>query len=1374
MSLLLLFWGRGFSFAEAAIDYPKSIYFHNIMQNKGIVLGEVEAIIQDREGFMWLGGRHALLRYDGYDFLSIRYAPDPNKLADTKPLMHVTELFEDSRHVLWAATRLGLYRYDPDLELMLPILDRNRQVVQEFREAISALGQAPDGRLLVGAQLGLYVYDTQQNNFTLLTHRPGDPRSLPSSIIDEIFVDPKGQVWLGLRDGLVRIDWAQQQITSFLADSANSTPSAINPIQAISADIRGNIWAGSAKGVYRLNPVNGEMRIYRHDPADPHSLSGDRIMQIFVDRQGLIWIGTDGGGVSLYDESRDRFVQLKSESGSPGSISSNTIRRIYEDSIGDIWIGTYPSGVNLYDRSTSAIRVLRPHPDPSQGLLGANVEAVEEDAEGNLWIGANGVTRYNPKDDSFTHYRNTAGSDSRSDSASLLNGVVDSDGELRFGSWAHGILLFNSQRDRFDQLPADPAIANRGEKTGAQLNDLMVWSVYQDRQNQLWISTHHNGLTKYDKKTGIYSYYPHDKNDLTTVSSAVVWTCYEDSNGRFWVGTANGLNLMNRDLGTFKRYLSKGNNPRSLASPSVLSIYEDGRGRVWVGTDAGLHLYHPETDDFTVVDNANAFVDNGIRAILEDTSGNLWLGTNNGVIMFNPDTNQVRNFTSFNGEQIGGVATGAAVATRKGEMVFGTRNGLYIFNPTALMTNKAPPPVVLTDFRIFTRPVPIGGPSPVLSKVINRTDQITLDHTKIMISFGFAALNFRDSEKNQYEYKLEGFDDKWREVGAMRNALYTNLPAGKYKFQVRGSNNDGVWNKEERSVFLTILPPPWRTWWAYTLYSVAFLCALFGILKVQINKRRFVEQQNYILEKKVSERTAELRNKNEDIQLMLGNMRQGLFTILEDGAIHPEYSKYLEYIFKSQKLGGANALELLFDGSDLSEDSLERVKYSLFAVMGDDEINFSINEHNFPTEYRKIISGSISHISLDWSPICHEGVVDKIMVSVRDVTELKRVEEDVKERQSELDLIGQILSVQPKNFLNFIMSAGELVKKNKDIIVGKDRISEVDMRELLRNMHTIKGNSRALNFDRISNFAHLIESEYANFKNGDKPVWSSEQRIGELDSMMVVIGEYHRVFKDVLGRDKIESRGGELGGWIGYGTASMIVETVEAAESKFPDVARNKILAPINKVMVNLLSTPLEVSLEDLINSVGSIATQLNKKTPLVHFTGVNFRLATGYESVVVNALTHIFRNSVDHGIEYPDTRIALGKTDFGNIFLQVEQQNERIVIDVWDDGAGLNLSKLFMQGISRGKWTGASEVAFGEIANVVFESGLSTKDTVSDISGRGVGMDAARALIEQAHGTIEIQFDNPGEFNVLSMSPECASFRYQIALPINAGFVLE
>lgn len=843
--------------------YPSKINFRNIMENQDIALGEVEAMEQDHEGFLWLGGRNALLRYDGFDFLPIPIA-NPQDFTPVGPTMQTLELVEDREKTLWAATRSGLYRYDRDREIMLPLIHPDGHGM--FREVIYALEKTPDGKLLIGTGSGLYFFDPRTLAVKHINGHPGLPESLPSHLIQDLYMDKNNILWIGMMEGIVRMDLTTDALTLIEPDPANAASTASNSIKTIAVDHQGFVWAGSDNGIYKINADTGDIRIYRHDPTDPYSIPDNITRRIYVDPRGWVWAGSDGGGLTLYDEAHDRFLRYPHRSGERGTLPSNAIRAIFTDHIGDMWVGTYPSGVNMYDRSTAAIRRYGLSVDPDRGLPSDSVEAIEENPDGTLWIGANGVTLFDPETERFKHYPHTDGPDSRSDSSSFLPGLVDSDGEIRFGSWSHGILLYNPEHDRFEEIPTDTTQTKRGIKTSPLLNDKMVWNVYEDRQKILWISTHYNGLTRFDKATGLYTFYSHDVDDETTVSSSLVWTTLEDSAGRLWVGAAYGLNLMDREKGTFKRYTGNPDTPRSLTNNSVLTIFEDSKQRLWLGTDGGLHRYHPETDDFTHYSTRDGFADPGIRSVAEDAQGNLWMGTNNGIVMFNPDTLLVRNYTRYNGELIGGAATGAALATRSGEIAIGTRGGMYLIDANKLLINEKAPPVVLTDFRIFTEKVPVNGPEKILSKVINQTDKITLDYTKSMISFGFAALNFRDADKNQYAYKLEGFDDQWRAVGNQRTALYTNLPAGNYTFRVKGSNNDGVWNDQGQSVRLQILPPPWKTWWAYLIYVAILVAIVMLFVSNQQRKVAVARRLNRDLEHKVAERTGELQNKNLELQ----------------------------------------------------------------------------------------------------------------------------------------------------------------------------------------------------------------------------------------------------------------------------------------------------------------------------------------------------------------------------------------------------------------------------------------------------------------------------------------------------------------------------
>ena len=835
--------------------YPKKIHFRNIMENQDIALGEVEAITQDYQGFMWLGGRNAILRYDGYEFLAIPAAKDPANLAETVALNQILELMEDKQHTLWAATRSGLYRYDRDHEILVLVKYPNEQI--DPGSPVYALAESPAGEILLGTSNGLAVFQPTSGEVRFLNLKNG---ALPSNLVNDIEVDKEGNVWLGLEIGVVQVDLATSQYTLYIPNPANPKSTLENSVKTLAVDHAGRVWAGSNNGIYRLDRATNQFTHYQYDHKNPSSLGNNLSSQIYVDRNGWVWTGSDGGGISLYDETNNSWIRFERGDASEGRLFSNSIRHLYEDRIGDLWIGTYPSGVNIYDRSSTAVKVYQKSPDQALGLIENIVEAVMEDKNGNIWIGSGGVSRFDPKSDTFTHYHANRGADSGVVTTAILSGTVDSDGNIFLGTWGAGVQQYNPATDRFDTLPADPDQSKRGEKTGTKFNDLMVWNIFEDRDKNLWFSTHNNGLTQYDRKTGIYHFYPHDDNDPTSLSNDVTWVSYEDSQGRLWVGTAYGLNLMDRTKETFKRYVPDPNNPRSLANGSVFSIREDAKGRLWFGTDMGLHLYNPDTDDFTRY-TSNGFADQGIRAIIEDRLGNLWLGTNNGVVRFNPDTLAVKNYTRVNGALIGGVATGAALATSSGAMAFGTRNGLYFFDVDRLEThqNETAPAIALTDFRLFAQKVAVNGADKLLSRAINQTQSITLDHTQSMISFSFAALNYRDPEKNLYAYMLEGFDDQWREVGTQHTALYTNLPAGTYQFRVKASNNDGIWNEQGHSIQLIVLPPPWKTWWAYTLYALTIMGLLVWFVRKQHQKVLAERDISRKLELKVAERTAELQ-----------------------------------------------------------------------------------------------------------------------------------------------------------------------------------------------------------------------------------------------------------------------------------------------------------------------------------------------------------------------------------------------------------------------------------------------------------------------------------------------------------------------------------
>lgn len=850
---------------SAIATVPTALHFRDVLAATDIAIGEVEAIYQDSEGYIWLGGRNALLRYNGYEFVTILAETSFEGAVQASPLGHILEVIEDTDQQLWVASHFGLYKYNRQRE-RLEWCCGHQAADSPFVGLISALANMANGNLVVGGVTGLFVRDYHSGEFEHFSTEGEGFYAMPDNRVNDIYVSRDQRIWVGLDEGLYYIDY-QDKTHGFIRPDPHHPELVLNnSVKTLAEDHDGNLWFGTDYGVYRLNLKTKALKRYLHDPNDARSLPDNISRQLFVDHLNTVWIGTDRGGLCIYDKTDDAFTRYQHDEANPFSISSNTTRRIYEDRQGDVWVGTYPSGVNFFDRSTQSILHLAKKQTLATGLIKNQVESIEADEQGNLWIGAGGITYFDTQQHTFKHYYPEGKGNLFQPSSSIINGVVDHEGVLWTGSWGHGVLRYDVDNDRFEKLPTDTTAQKRSITSSELLNDNMIWSVYEDRQHRLWMGTHFNGLTRFDRDSKQFTFYYPNESDPAAITNSVTWGAYEDSKNRLWVGTSRGLNLLNEQETGFKTYHANASDPHSLVDDSILSIYEDKQGRVWFGSDKGLHLYNEERDNFSVYGERDGFADQGIRAIEEDAIGNLWLGTNNGLIQFNADTSYIRNFTRFSGKPIGGVATGAVTKLPNGNIAFGTNSGAYIINPAMLEAVPPPSDVVLTMLRLFTQPVQIGDDTGLLTQSLEHTSHITLNHRQDMLSIEFAALTYREPERVEYAYLLDGFDDRWRKVGHKREAVYTNLPAGKYIFRVKASYGGKIWGEEAPPLQITIRPAPWRSVWAYALYCLVAM-AIVGFL-INYYRAKAAMQQVIAskLEREVTKRTAELEHKHRELE----------------------------------------------------------------------------------------------------------------------------------------------------------------------------------------------------------------------------------------------------------------------------------------------------------------------------------------------------------------------------------------------------------------------------------------------------------------------------------------------------------------------------
>ncbi|MES2673776.1 MAG: two-component regulator propeller domain-containing protein [Pseudomonadota bacterium] len=1340
---LTMLVGAGTANLASAATIPEHISFQDILENKDIVIGEVEAIFQDSEGFMWLGGNTALVRYDGYEFKQVDINLSEDR-KDTTPVYSVGLLFEDRHQRLWVGSKSGLLIYDSRKETLSRAKDDESQAIKLTDSDVTKIIELPTGELLATSLAGIFVIDPLTLKYTTLTPDPKKPNGLQHAFIQSALLDRNNDIWFGGNAGLEKLDWQTKTFTSHPINLANPELPAGSDIYDMVADRDGKFWLATLQGLVHFDPNTNQQKRYLHDPANRFSLAENRVWKLLMDSQGILWVATDSGGISVYDPEKDGFINHLHEAGHMGSLNSNSMRSLFEDRNGDIWIGTYPTGINFFDRSSSSFKSYARNILNPKSLNNNSILTAAEDHNGNLWLGTDGggLNFFDREKNEFTHFKMDAKDSTTISANAVLSSHIDSEGLIWVGTWAGGISSYNTNTKKFTRYPFQERNTHSRVSTSTRLNSAFVWSIKEDRQHNLWIGTHNGGLSKYNRDSKVFTHYEHSEGDPKSLSSNLVWTSYEDTKGNLWVGTANGLNLLDRETDTFTAFFANANVPGSISHSTILSIAEDRKKQLWIGTPSGLNLFNAETGKFTVFNRKSGFLSDAIEAIVEDANGLLWVSTANGFSSFEPESKRIKNYRRLDGRLVGSFKTNSGIRSRQGEIIFSGANGLRIINPQGILENKTVPPVAFTDFKIFADSIVVGGTDGILQSVINHSKTLTLDYTQSMFTFNFTALNFKDAEKNQYAYKLEGFDKNWINAGTQRTAKYTNLNSGTYVFTVKGSNNDGVWNETGKSITIIQLPPPWKTWWAYAVYSLLLVAIIILFVHSQRKKRLAVEEQNRELETKVLERTAELREKTDDIQTMLSNIQQGLFTIEIDGNIHPEYSLYLEEIFEVNNIARQNAMTLLFGRANIGSDAFAQIETAIHTIIGEDEINFELNAHLLIKEYATNFNGKYKCLTLDWNSVVVGNRVTKLMVSVRDVTLLKKMEIEARDKKRELDIISQLLNVPAKKYLAFSESTKRFLAENCTQLERNKQRSDTAIALLFRNLHTIKGNCRTFGFDYFSDVVHDVESVYSALKTNPNTGWDRQKLLGDLTRVENILQEYEDVYYNVLGRRESNSEQRDQNGvWADSKAIDIIQHYVESTTRQFP--ISEQLSAPIQSWLNSALSNSISDVLADIVSSLPSLAVQLKKEAPKVVIEDNQVRLTAGATELMTNIFAHILRNSIDHGLETAEVRMHAGKPISGTIEICAIPQQQYLHIYVKDDGQGINIDKLFQKGIETGKWTAEDKPGYNEIANLIFSSGVSTKTEITTISGRGVGMDAVKEFLLAKKGNIFIKLLN-------------------------------
>ncbi len=561
---------------------------------------------------------------------------------------------------------------------------------------------------------------------------------------------------------------------------------------------------------------------------------------------------------------------------------------------------------------------------------------------------------------------------------------------------------------------------------------------------------------------------------------------------------------------------------------------------------------------------------------------------------------------------------------------------------------------------------------------------------------------------------------------------------------------------------------------AVGVMNLLFMGVLVFFIRNNVRMMALVAEQNATLEHRVAERTAELTQKTNDIHAMLHNMKLGVCTVVPGNRIHPEYSDYMRTIFDTDELANQPVESALLAASSLGIDSKDQLSVALGAIVGEDAMMFDFNGHLLAREMQICDkAGNTKVIQMDWSPIVNEqDCVDKVLLIVQDVTHLRELELESAHQKEELDLIAQIIRISIGKFNDFIASAHKFTAENRRLIEENQQGTPEVVAALFRNMHTIKGNARTYEFSFITDAAHAAEMEYDRLRKEPDAVWDRLRMLDELTLVDDAIKRYVTINEDKLGRkgrasDLLTTRGSfvsheeiaQLKQWVSEAAKNVAEKNTADLPVASQVEALVEPLHKLSRAINHLGHVPLERLVSGAVDSLSSLAKELQKPTPDVSIVDGDLAFNTSFAEALKSSLMHIVRNSMDHGIESPESRVAAGKAAQGCIQFACRQHEHQLDLEISDDGRGLALHKLYEKGLAAGRFSEGKPSA-QDVAELIFDSGLSTAEQLTQVSGRGVGMDAVRAFMGEQGASIRIALHQSAE--EFGFTP----FKFIISLP--------
>ncbi|HYQ58454.1 MAG TPA: two-component regulator propeller domain-containing protein [Draconibacterium sp.] len=838
-SILFIFLSAG-----CLLGQPDYLQLNQFSPADGLSSSAINSITQDQNGFIWIGTRNGLNRFDGNTFKVYQHV-DVRKSIHALPGNVVLATFIDEMNNLYVGTNDGLSRYDPERDNFYNFkIDTLSCLYQRSIEVLDIV-ENDSGTFFLASSDGLILFNPQKNSCRdiQLTNDPGTSKT----VVNDLFLAKDGRLWIATKSGLYTMNSTTGEITQIDMGFFDEDFSQVT-FNAVIADQSEIIWlASSAHGLFMLaTNADGDecLKNFVHNPDNPNSIPGNQLLCLEVDKDDNLWIGAEHHGVYCMNKDRQYFKHYLSTKTDPFVKQTYTVESLFFDNGDNLWFGTHANGIALAPKDNDAILSYTFFSGGDLNRTNNMVNAFYEKNDSTIWVATDGsgINVLNKKTGFFTAI-NAQNSDLPNNYISAFTG--DENGNIWMTSWGTGLVFYRPDNDSYTVYNTE----------NSSLPENNLYHVCKGNNDDILIASANSGFVQFFPNENMSMVYTTANSNLASNNVSVIRKADDTS---FYIGTKAGLFKFYPEKNLFED-CSTAKNIEVLKGVYVYDILVEDSTSVWLATLTGLNHYNPITGDVKTYTIDDGLPNNCVNGIMKDADGYIWCLTLAGLCRYNVNQGVFETYLKSYGLPSDEYRPKSVLIDSNHKLYFGSINGFSIIDPDKLKRNNQIPVVKFTGFEMYNKEVLPGEPGSPLKRIISETDEIKIPARNTVLTFHFSVLDYKHPEAHQYAFILENFDEDWTYCGTRRQVTYTNLNPGKYILRVKGANSNGIWNERGAALKLIIVPPWWRTWWFLSLLFVFFVATFLFVNYLRV---KTLEQQKNKLELAVKRRTKELADIN--------------------------------------------------------------------------------------------------------------------------------------------------------------------------------------------------------------------------------------------------------------------------------------------------------------------------------------------------------------------------------------------------------------------------------------------------------------------------------------------------------------------------------